>query len=98
MRWTRGRNGNGRHLLAGSAEGTPAFPAVQGAGGRGLLAAVQFLGVAADQEAAPPSGDMRLKLRRRDTVVHISWPAAQVQACTHFITTCPISPPHGLPL
>ena len=48
-------------------------------------APAQFVAVAVAAEAALPGGDIRLEVRRGETVVHISWPAAQAQACAQWL-------------
>ena len=51
----------------------------------GDAAPAQFVAVAVAAEAALPGGDIRLEVRRGETVVHISWPAAQAQACAQWL-------------
>jgi transposase len=48
-------------------------------------APAQFVAVAVASEVVPPGGDLRLEVRRGETVVHISWPAAQAQACAQWL-------------
>lgn len=49
----------------------------------GAAAPAQFVAMAVAEEAALPGGDIRLEVRRGETVVHISWPAAQ--ACAQWL-------------
>jgi transposase-like protein len=48
-------------------------------------APTQFVAVAVAAESAAPAGDIRVEVRRRDTVVQIRWPAAQAQACAQWL-------------
>ena len=48
-------------------------------------APTQFVAVAVAAESAAPAGDIRVEVRRRDTVVQISWPVAQAQACAQWL-------------
>ena len=48
-------------------------------------ASTPFVAVAVAPEAALPGGDIRLEVRRAQTVVQISWPAAQAQACARWL-------------
>jgi transposase len=48
-------------------------------------APAQFVAVAVAAEAAAPAGDIRVEVRRRVTLVQISWPVAQAQACAQWL-------------
>jgi hypothetical protein len=41
--------------------------------------------VAVAEEAALPGAEIRLEVRRRETLVQIRWPAAQAQACAQWL-------------
>jgi transposase len=48
-------------------------------------APAQFVAVAVAEEAALPGGDIRVEVRRGETVVQIRWPAAQAQSCAQWL-------------
>jgi len=48
-------------------------------------APTQFVAVAVAEEAALPGAEIRLEVRRRETLVQIRWPAAQAQACAQWL-------------
>jgi transposase len=48
-------------------------------------APAQFVAVAVGEEAAVPGGEIRLEVRRGETVVQIRWPAAQAQTCAQWL-------------
>jgi transposase len=48
-------------------------------------APAQFVAVAVGEEAAVPGGEIRLEVRRGETVVQIRWPAAQAGACAQWL-------------
>lgn len=48
-------------------------------------APAQFVAVAVAAEAALPGGDIRLEVRRGETVVHIAWPGAQAGVCAQWL-------------
>jgi len=48
-------------------------------------APAQFVAVAVGEEAVVPGGEIRLEVRRGETVVHITWPAAQAGSCAQWL-------------
>jgi len=53
--------------------------------GERAAAPTQFVAVAVAEEAALAGGEIRLEVRRGETLVHISWPAAQAQSCAQWL-------------
>ena len=45
----------------------------------------QFVAVRVAAESAAPAGDIRVEVRRGETVVLISWPSAQAQTCAQWL-------------
>ena len=48
-------------------------------------APAQFVAVALETAPVMSTGDIRLEVRRGETVVHITWPGAQAGACAHWL-------------
>ena len=70
-------------------EGVRSDVVVAEEGGRGRAgreaAPAQFVAVAVGAAPVVSTGDIRLEVRRGETVVHITWPAAQAQACAQWL-------------
>lgn len=67
-------------------EGVRSDVVVADEGGRGRDAApAQFVAVAAETAPVVSTGDIRLEVRRGDTLVHITWPGAQAGACAQWL-------------
>ena len=70
-------------------EGVRSDVVVAEEGGRGRAgreaAPAQFVAVAVEAAPVVSTGDIRLEVRRGETVVHITWPAAQAQACAQWL-------------
>lgn len=70
-------------------EGVRSAATVAGAGGQDKAGRdappAQFVAVAVAAEAAAPAGDIRLEVRRGETVVQINWPGAQAGACAQWL-------------
>ena len=67
-------------------EGVRADVVVPDEGGRGRDAApAQFVAVAVETAPVVSTGDIRLEVRRGETVVHITWPGAQAGACGQWL-------------
>jgi len=70
-------------------EGVRSDMVVADEGGRGRAgrdaAPAQFVAVALETAPVMSTGDIRLEVRRGETVVHITWPGAQAGACAHWL-------------
>jgi len=67
-------------------EGVGSDVIVPGKGGRGRDAApAPFVAVAVETAPVVSTGDIRLEVRRGETVVHITWPGAQAGACAQWL-------------
>ena len=69
-------------------EGVGSDVIVPGKGGRGGgagAAPAQFVAVAVETAPVMSTGDIRLEVRRGETVVHITWPGAQAGACAQWL-------------
>ncbi len=70
-------------------EGVRSDVVVAEEGGRGRAgreaAPAQFVAVAVEAAPVVSTGDIRLEVRRGETVVHITWPAAQAGACAQWL-------------
>ena len=70
-------------------EGVRSDVVVAEEGGRGRAgrkaAPAQFVAVAVEAAPVVSTGDIRLEVRRGDTLVHITWPGAQAGACAQWL-------------